>query len=255
MNLVRKFFRFRGLNYRAAVTLALSFISLTAISAHAEILSKKSAATPAKIKAAPLKSDAQHLANRGFTAFANGDLDSAKKDFLKLLKLAPENPVALANLGSIEIRQSHFAKAENYLKRALHQQPEAAPVWLTLGELYFTEDKIDAALAALSQAVLYDPKSAAAHNYLGITISKKGWLMGAEDELRKAVSLKPDYAEAQFNLALMYLQQHPPAIELARLHYEKAIKLGEKSDPQVEKTLAASKQVKSKNKSAKQSNP
>jgi Flp pilus assembly protein TadD len=116
-------------------------------------------------------------------------------------------------------------------------QPEAAPVWLTLGVLYCDQEKLDAALAALSQAVLLDPKNPRAHNYLGVTVGKKGWYLGAEAELRKAVELDPNYAEAHFNLAIFYLQRDPPAVELARRHYNQALDLGAKPDPLLEKEL------------------
>ena len=45
------------------------------------------------------------------------------------------------------------------------------------------------------------------------------------------------YAEAHFNLAVFYLQRTPPAVELARRHYQQALNLGAAPDPQVEKSL------------------
>jgi Tfp pilus assembly protein PilF len=75
------------------------------------------------------------------------------------------------------------------------------------------------------------------HQYLGVTIGQKGWYSGAEDEMRKAIEIDPSYAEAHFNLAVFYLQRNPPAIELARRHYERALELGAPPDPDVEKSL------------------
>ena len=71
-----------------------------------------------------------------------------------------------------------------------------------------------------------------------MTIGRKGWYFGAEDEMRKAIELAPDYPEAHFNLAVFYLQRTPPAVELARRHYQKALDLGAAPDPQVAKSLA-----------------
>ena len=45
------------------------------------------------------------------------------------------------------------------------------------------------------------------------------------------------YADAHFNLALMYLDRKPPALELARRHYEKAVSLGAEKDEVVEEKL------------------
>jgi Flp pilus assembly protein TadD len=109
--------------------------------------------------------------------------------------------------------------------------------WLILGVVQYDENKYDNALASLAQAVVLDPKSAMAHQYLGVTVGQKGWFSGAEDELRKAIEINPDYAEAHFNLAVFYLQRNPPAVELARRHYQKALELGSRPDPDVERSL------------------
>lgn len=199
------------------------------------LVSTAAAAPPPKTELPP---DAQKAANEGVRAFGKGDLKLAEMDFQKLLKLYPDNLFALMNLGAVEYRLKKFAAAEQHLKRAVRQRPEAASAWLTLGALYCDLDKLDAALAALSQAVLLDPKNARAHNYLGVTVGKKGWYSGAEAELQRAIELEPDYAEAHFNLALFYLQRDPPAIELARRHYARALELGAAPDPLVEKNLA-----------------
>ena len=113
---------------------------------------------------------------------------------------------------------------------------------MILGVIYYDQNKLDRALAALAQAVLFEPKDARAHHFLGVTIGKKGWYLGAEDEMRKAIELNPDYAEAHFNLAVFYLQRSPPAVELARRHYQKALDLGAAPDPQVEKGIGPPKE-------------
>jgi Tfp pilus assembly protein PilF len=143
----------------------------------------------------------------------------------------------LINLGLVEYRQGSFAEAERLLKQAVRAQPEAGLAWLILGVVYYDQDKLDAALAALAQAALLEPKDARTHHYLGVTVGKKGWYSGAEDEMRKALEIDPNYAEAHFNLAVFYLQRNPPAVELARRHYRKALDLGAPPDEQVEKAI------------------
>ena len=61
-------------------------------------------------------------------------------------------------------------------------------------------------------------------------LAKRGWYDAAEDELRTVITLAPDFAEAQFNIALVYFERNPPAIELARRHYQKALDLGAPPD-------------------------
>jgi Flp pilus assembly protein TadD len=189
---------------------------------------------PGKRKASE---EAQKIADRALAAFSRNELDAARKDFLRVLELAPGNVPTLINLGLLEFRAKKYDDAEQMMKKVVRTEPESGLGWLILGVIYYDQSKLDAALAALSQAVLYEPKDARAHHYLGVTIGRKGWYLGAEDEMRKAITLAPDYPEAHFNLAVFYLQRSPPAVELARRHYQQALNLGAPPDPQVEKSL------------------
>lgn len=186
--------------------------------------------------------EAQRLAKQAMVAMTKGDLVAAKKDLQKVLTLAPDNVATTINLGLVAYRQKQYAEAEKLLKKAVRTQPEAGLGWLVLGVIHYDQDKLDAALAALAQAALLEPKNATVHQYLGVTIGKKGWLSGAEDEMRKAIEIDPTYAEAHFNLAVFYLQRNPPAVELARRHYQTALDLGAAPDPDVAKGLTEPKE-------------
>jgi len=72
-------------------------------------------------------------------------------------------------------------------------------------------------------------------NYLGLALSEKGQRAPAEAALRKAVQLQPSYAAAHYNLAVVYATQQPPATELARWHYLKAIAAGHPHNADLER--------------------
>jgi Flp pilus assembly protein TadD len=181
--------------------------------------------------------EAQKMSDRGTVAFNHGDLATAQSSFEAALTLAPGNPSILINLGLIAYREKRYAESEDLLLQVVRAKLETELAWLILGVVYYEQNKLDAAVAALSQAILCNPKDARAHHYLGVTIGKKGWYLGAEDEMRKAIELAPTDPEANFNLAVFYLQRNPPAVELARRHYQRALDLGAKPDPEVEKML------------------
>jgi Flp pilus assembly protein TadD len=181
---------------------------------------------------------AREAAAEGNEAFGKGDFKSARLSYQKVLELAPGNLVALVNIGLIEFRSGNDKEAEKVLKQAITQRLETAPAWLTLGMLYFKQGQIEEAFAALSQAVLYDAGNARGHNYLGVVLGRKGWLDGAEAELRRAVEIDSEYRDAHYNLAVVYLQRKPPAVELARRHYFKSIELGGQQDKELEKKLS-----------------
>jgi Flp pilus assembly protein TadD len=197
-------------------------------------------AAPGRVPdSALLSKDAKAAAEAGIEALGKNNFQAAETAFLQLLKLSPDNPSALVNLGIVEVRLGHPDDARKYLEQAIRVQPDAALAWTTLGVIYQGEDETEAATAALAQAVYLDPKSPQAHNYYGVTLAKRGWYDGAEEELQKAVELAPSFAEAQFNLAPVYFERHPPAVELARRHYQKALELGAPPDADFEAKLKA----------------
>jgi tetratricopeptide (TPR) repeat protein len=203
-------------------------------------------AASATLRAQPAPSDndgryvpevAREAAAEGNAAFARGDFERARRAYAKVLDLAPDNLLGLINLGVVEYSLKRLEDAESRLRRAVQIKLDAAPAWLTLGIIYMDQNRLDEALAALAQATLYDPRNARGRNYLGVVVGRKGWIDGAQAELRKAVEIDPSYSDAHFNLAVFYLEGKPPSTELARRHYYRALELGAKPDPEIEKTL------------------
>ena len=177
--------------------------------------------------------------SEGNVAFERKDYSAARNAYNRVLAIDSENLLGLVNLGMVEFYSGHADKAEEVLKKAVRQRLESAPAWLTLGMIYMDRDQPDAALAALSQAMLQDPKNARTRNFLGVVMGRRGWIEGAQHELRRAVELDPSYADAHYNLAVFYLEEKPPAIELARRHYQKAIELGVEKNPSMENLFNA----------------
>ena len=97
--------------------------------------------------------------------------------------------------------------------------------------------RFDEAVSTLTRAATLDPNDPQTHNYLGIACSRKGWQQVAEQEVRKAIELNPNYGDAHFNLAVIYATQNPPGKEMARRHYNSAVQLGLPADPELEKLL------------------
>lgn len=189
-----------------------------------------------------LSPGAKAAAEAGIEALGKNKFDAAEKAFLQLLKLSPDNPSGLVNLGLVEFRLGKMDEAQKYLERAIRVKPDAALAWMMLGVIYMNQGSLEAATAELAQAVYLNPKNPPAHNYYAVVLAKRGWYDAAEDELQKVVELAPNFAEAQYNLALIYFQRQPPAIELARRHYQKALELGAAPDPDFEAKLNAAPQ-------------
>jgi Flp pilus assembly protein TadD len=169
--------------------------------------------------------------------FSSGSYAQAEQKYLEVLRKDPKNANTLANLATIQLEMGHMDDAEKNLKAALAVAPDDPFSLSILGNLKFRQAKYDEALDALSRAAKVDPKNPEVQNFLGLTLSEKGMRSAAESAFRKAVLLNPNYGGAQNNLAVFYLTQQPPSIELARWHYDKAIASGFPRNPDMEKAL------------------
>jgi len=162
----------------------------------------------------------------------------AEADYQQILRHDENNGLALANLAAIELEENKLDDADKHIQAALAQSPNDAYNLTVLGRIQFAEAKYDEALDALSRAEKLDPQNPDIENYLGVTLAEKGLRAQAETALRRAVQLDPNYAAAHNNLAVIYLTQQPPMVELARWHYEKALANGQLHNPALEKMLA-----------------
>lgn len=160
----------------------------------------------------------------------------------RIVGAEPKNTAALIELGMLEARSKQPEEAIAHLQRATRADPDSVTAWLALGTTACETGKLDLAVAALAQAILLEPHNAKAHSYLGVTFGRKGWRDAASAEFRKALELDDTLADTHFNLAVVYLQETPPARELARRHYRRARELGATPDSLVEKQLKPSKE-------------
>jgi tetratricopeptide (TPR) repeat protein len=200
------------------------------------------AAAPADGRTAaalPMPEAAKSLALRAEQAFAAGNLKEAGSLYRQALASAPNQPPLLVSLAAVETRLGNLDESELLLRHALGIDLSNAPAWLLFGMNCLERKRDEEAFAALAQAVLHDGNNPRARNYLGIAAGRKGWPEASEQELRRAVELDPGYADANFNLAVLYLRRTPPLIELGRRHYQRALELGCARDPAVEAQLAS----------------
>ncbi len=177
------------------------------------------------------------LGERAVAAFAKKDWPAARKAYQEMLGLDDGNALIWANLGAVEQQDGDVKRAVECFENSVKFNPRLAQSWTALGLLVQQQGDAYRAISCFARAIHEDPEDARAHNYLAITMKGLGWTDAAEAELQKAIDLKPDYGIAHFNMALMLLERRPPATELARRHYDKALTLGVAKDDVVERRL------------------
>jgi Tfp pilus assembly protein PilF len=193
------------------------------------------APAPVASPAAAPSADTRALMADARRHFEHDELDQAEADYLQALRHDDRNVVMLANLAMIEVQRDHLDDAEKHVRQALDVAPNDAFSLLTLGQLRFRQENYKEALDVLSRAEKLDPQNPQIQNYLGITLSQLGMRGPAETALRKAIQIDPNFAGAHHNLAVIYITQKPPLVELARWHYQKALASGQPRNPDLEK--------------------
>jgi len=163
--------------------------------------------------------------------------EEAAAAYQQILDKYPQSIYALSNLGVVRFQQQKYPEAEKVLREAIRVAPNDAFSHSVLGIVLVQQEKYDDAIQVLSRAVALDPNDAKTRNYLGISSSRKGLSEAAEQECRKAIELDDSYGDAHFNLAVIYATQTPPAKELAKRHYNRALELGVPKDQELEKLL------------------
>jgi Tfp pilus assembly protein PilF len=169
--------------------------------------------------------------------YTKREYDKAAADYEKILQHDANNPLALANLASVEVEQNKIPDADKHIQAAMAQTPNDAFGLTVLGRVKFAEADYDGSLDALERAAKLDSKNAQVENFLGVALAEKGLRSQAETAFRKAIQIEPDYGDAHKNLTIFYLTANPPMVELARWHYEKALAAGVAPSPDLERML------------------
>ncbi len=171
-----------------------------------------------------------------------GDYTTAEQKYNEVLQKDETNVYVLAFLANVQFAAGQLADCEKTVQRALATDPDDPGSLYLLGLLRYRQDRLDDALDALSLSAKFNPTNAATQNFLGCVLADKGLRPAAETAMRKALQADPDYADAHFNLAVVYAGNQPPSIELARWHYKRAVALGHAKSPTLEKLLAEGKE-------------
>jgi tetratricopeptide (TPR) repeat protein len=177
------------------------------------------------------------LLAEGEQAVKAKDYTKAVEAYKEAVRASPKDVDALLGLGDAYQRGGQFEEAEAALKKCLEYDPDNAVACHALGLTYFRANRLNDAMKAFEESLARDSKQALAHHYLGIIASRLKQAPRAEKEFRTALAINPDFGEAHFNLAVLYIGWDPPQIDKARTEYQSAISKGVVPDDNLQKLL------------------
>lgn len=199
----------------------------TEVAEATETTDTAAAAVPPSAEESP---EVASLVDEAREQFVRGNFSAAEELYQKLVDLKPDSVVALANLGVAQFRQGKLTAAQLALEKAIAVAPDDAFSLTTLGAVMIEQNRVEDAINYLERANGAQADDPITLNYLGVASSQLGQFGKAEQSLRRAITVNPQYAEAHFNLAVIYATAKPPSIALAKRHYEKALELGSSPD-------------------------
>ena len=184
------------------------------------------------VRLLPRSAQAQNALGEAFSG--SGDTATASVAFEKAIELDPEFAAARVSLGLILVQADEFAAAGKHLDHALallgNSEDAAFPHYLR-AKVYTKENEVERAGAELNKAVSLRPDFAEAWSDLGE--ARKALLdnAGALAAFQRAVDADPENSVARYRLGSEHFYRGE--VRQAVTHLEKAFRL----DPQNQSTL------------------
>jgi tetratricopeptide (TPR) repeat protein len=184
------------------------------------------------VRLRPASADAQNALGEAYNSF--GDSKAARAPFEKAVAINPGFAVAQVNLGLVLLQAGEYEAAAGHLDRAIRimgNTAEAAYPHYLRAKAYSARDDPQKAAAQLEKAVSLRPDFAEAWSDLGQARKLLLDAAGALAAEKRAVELNPADPVARYRLGAEYLLQNQPgpAVE----HLQEAYRL----NPQDQSTL------------------
>ena len=144
------------------------------------------------------------MLNLGTVYAEKGDPDSlaiARRIFIKVVSMSPDNSGANFNLGHAEYQLHDYANAEKHVYRALEIDPRYGPWWMHFAGIELRLGKYLEAEGAAREAIRITPQEAGYHAALGAILLSANKTSEAEKEFNLELKYHPDDQSARQGLA------------------------------------------------------
>lgn len=173
----------------------------------ADALSSTNVPEPSLLPDPKDKIEEQNLLHSAMLASEGEHPAEARSALEEVLRMDAKSPIALLQLGQLELGQKNYAKAADYLRRALEVRPTDATAAFDYGRALYLSGDLTRARETLQTSLKLDPNQFPARLLLGETCLKLNDLNAAEDQVEAALLLQPKNAEAQLALGQVLVGQ------------------------------------------------
>ncbi|MBX9615394.1 MAG: tetratricopeptide repeat protein [Caulobacteraceae bacterium] len=130
-----------------------------------------------------------------------GELEKAFTAYEAALKLLPDDPALVGDIGGLAHRLGHLDLAEKLYLRHLALKPGNPPVANNLASVYRDQNRYGEAIDLLSTLIAANPEMALLWNSLGSVVSDRGDMEQSLPFYDEAIRLDPDFYKARYNRA------------------------------------------------------
>jgi predicted O-linked N-acetylglucosamine transferase (SPINDLY family) len=159
---------------------------------------------------APIQKQAnsiQEMLVKGFGLHQKGDLISAGEIYAQILKAQPLHFDALHLSGLIAAKSEQFEIAETLITKAISVNPNNAPAYCNLGNVFLNQGKYDLATWNYSKALSLKPNYEEAIYSRGLAHQRLGDLNKAQQDYQAALLINPKHIGTLTNLGNTYQLQ------------------------------------------------
>jgi tetratricopeptide (TPR) repeat protein len=145
------------------------------------------------------------LANKiGIAYHQMTQLDQARRQYERAVKLNPKYPEAINNLGTVYYARKSYRRAISQYRKALHLAPSSASILSNLGTAYFARKKYKEAFETYQKALALDPDVFEHRSTQGVLLQERS----VEERAKFHYYLAKTYAKAGVaDRALLYMRK------------------------------------------------
>ena len=138
---------------------------------------------------------------------AQGKQAEAEGEYVQALFLDPAAKEPMARMVGNLLKKKEFARAQRLLTAALDKDHDSAPHYNWMGITMHLQARYDDSKRAFQKAVELDPKNAEYRANQGALFLAMGDSKSAEESLKEAIRLNPNYTLALYNLGVSIAEQ------------------------------------------------
>lgn len=159
--------------------------------------------------------DTLAMFNAALSAENAKDFANARKYYTEVKDLGYPNPLIYNSLSTIDMEMGDTTAAIAVISEGRKKYPENFNLLIAETNIFLATKENDKALANLEEAIVTDPENPTIHYAVGVNYAVMGNVVDAERSYLKAVELKSDYFEANYNLGALYVNQAAMLIDSA----------------------------------------